>query len=126
LTEKAFRFPENYITYVFTIAGLRILYLTWVSRGYNWKTIYYTSGILNKLIMFITMFLGAAFDVYMSIRERIPLDIIFDPQERIQENWIDNPEPAAFTIGYRIIYCFICNYFFTFLIFHYQGFSEAK
>jgi hypothetical protein len=99
LTEKAFRFPENYITYVFTIAGLRILYLTWVSRGYNWKTIYYTSGKLNKLIMFITMFLGAAFDVYMSIRERIPLDFLFDPQERIQENWIDNPEPAALLLA---------------------------
>jgi hypothetical protein len=74
-----FIFPDNYLAYVFTIATLRIIYITYVTKFYNWKSIYYTKGILNKFVMLLTMLLGAIFDVYMSIRETIPLDFLFDP-----------------------------------------------
>lgn len=59
----------------------------------------------------------------MAVRERIPLDFLFDKEEKIQENWIDNPEPAAFTILFRIFFSFFCYYLCTFLIFNHLGSS---
>ena len=76
--------------------------------------------------MFLCMYIGVIFDLYVCIREEIPLGFLFDSEGYVRENWVDNPEPALFTILFRIFSHLFFYFGCTHLIFHFRGFDQRK
>ena len=96
------KYPATIMLSIIFFTAYRIIVNLISSRGWTLRLIARKKKLSMRLFLSFVYVAHHAYDYNFIIKEEIPLGDLFDNDQSIKENWVDNKEPQMHSVFHRL------------------------